>query len=241
LPEAVASILRIESARTGYGRKQVLSDVCISVSAGEIVAVIGPNGAGKSTLLKAAFGLLPLWGGKLLYDGVVSAEIGPRRLVGAGVSYVPQGNHVFGDLTVYENLEMGAVLLRATDLVQARLDSVLALFPALRPRLKQIAGTLSGGEKQMVALGRALMISPRLLLLDEPSMGLAPGLARRSLEHIRELARDHSVGVLVVEQRVREVLAVADRVYVLRNGQVTFAGRSEEIRMDEKRLREVYF
>jgi len=201
--------------------------------------MIGHNGAGKSTLLKAIFGMLPIWQGRLRLDGKEIPRPVPRALLVNGVAYVPQGNRVFTDLTVRENLEMGGVTIPNKSRLRTSVDRVLSLFPALQSRLRQRAGTLSGGEKQMVALAMGLMTSPRLLLLDEPSLGLAPPLVALAMSHIQRVNRDSHVSVLIVEQKVREVLKIAHRVYVLRNGEVSFTGPSASLR-DEARLREVF-
>jgi branched-chain amino acid transport system ATP-binding protein len=232
-------LLAVDDLVTGYGKKQVLNGVTLGVAYGEIVAIIGHNGAGKSTLLKAAFGILPVWSGRVSFDGVAVPKSEPRKLLRTGVAYVPQGNRVFADLTVRENLEIGGTTLPTKPLLQQGIERALTLFPALKPRLRQRAATLSGGEKQMLALANAIILSPRLILLDEPSLGLAPLLVTEALQHIRQISRDSGVAVLIVEQKVREVLKIAQRVYVLRNGQVSFSGLTESLR-DEKRLREVY-
>jgi ABC-type branched-subunit amino acid transport system ATPase component len=238
LPD-VASLLEVESLVTGYGKKQVLNGVSLHVALGEIVALIGHNGAGKSTLLKAAFGLLPIWEGKVRLDGETLNSPNPRRLLHVGVSYVPQGNRVFTELTVKENLEIAGITLASKAKLEEGVERVLPLFPALAHRLNQRAGTLSGGEKQMVALANALVVSPRLLLTDEPSLGLAPQLVAETLRHIQDLNRNYRVTILIVEQKVREVLKIAHRAYVLRNGQVSFDGPTSCL--DDAKLREVYF
>ncbi len=232
-------MLRVDSLVTGYGKKQVVNGVSLEVGRGEIVALIGHNGAGKSTLLKAVFGLLPIWSGQVFLDSEARTTATPRAWLRAGVSYVPQGNRVFADLTVRENLEVGGITLPDKQRLRDGMERVLALFPPLKDKLKQQARTLSGGEKQMLALANALILSPRLLLLDEPSLGLAPPLVTEALGRIQQLSRDNGVTVLIVEQKVREVLKVARRVCVLRNGAVSFEGIAEELRNDTK-LREVY-
>ena len=224
---------------SGYGKKQVLNGVSIAVMPGEIVALIGHNGAGKSTLLKTVFGLLPAWNGHMTLDGRRLDSPVPRQLLGLGVCYVPQGNRVFTDLTVQENLELGGHALRDNTRLNDGIEHVLILFPGLKPRLRQRAGSLSGGEKQMLALANALILSPRLLLLDEPSLGLAPPLVADALSHIQEINRGSHVTVLIVEQKVREALKIAQRVYVLRSGQVSFSGCVDELH-DDIKLREVY-
>lgn len=232
-------LLNVDAIVTGYGKKQVINGVTLEVAPGEIVALIGHNGAGKSTLLKAIFGLLPIWDGAVLLDGKTLPSPEPRELLQSGVAYVPQGNRVFTDLTVRENLEMGGVTLPNGARLNEGIERVFTLFPALKSRLRQRAGTLSGGEKQMLALGNALVLSPRLLLLDEPSLGLAPPLVAEALGRIQQISRDSGVAVLIVEQKVREVLKIAQRVYVLRNGRVSFSGPTESLN-DDGKLHEVY-
>ena len=239
MPEEAAALLGVVELVTGYEKKQVVNGVSLEVSRGEVVAVIGHNGAGKSTLLKAVFGLLPVWNGQVVLDGQVLRSQTPRELLRAGVAYVPQGNRVFSDLTVRENLEMGGVTLTNKKLLNERIERVFTLFPALEPRLKRRAGTLSGGEKQMLALANALVLSPRLLLLDEPSLGLAPPLVTEALARIRQISNDSGAACLIVEQKVREVLKIAHRVYVLRNGLVSYSGPTDALK-DDARLREVY-
>lgn len=238
MPDETHPLLNVESLVTGYGKKQVLNGV-LDVAPGEIVALIGHNGAGKSTLLKAVFGLLPIWQGQVVYDGRLLNSPKPRELLRSGIACVPQGNRVFTDLTVRENLEMGGVTLSDRKQLGEGIERVLTLFPALQSRLRQRAGTLSGGEKQMLALANALILSPRLLLLDEPSLGLAPLLVAEALGRIQQINRDSGVAVLIVEQKVREVLKIAQRVYVLRNGLVSFSGPTAAL-SDDAKLREVY-
>jgi len=233
------ALLKVGGLVTGYGKKQILNGVSLEVASGEIVALIGHNGAGKSTLLKAVFGLLRVWSGQVFYDGRALNGATPRELLRSGMAYVPQGNRVFTDLTVGENLEMGGVTLPSKEMLKAGIERALTLFPVLRERLRQRAGTLSGGEKQMLALANALIVSPKMLLLDEPSLGLAPPMVAEALGRIQQISRDSNVAVLIVEQKVREVLKVAQRVCVLRMGRVSFAGPSEELK-DDAKLREVY-
>lgn len=232
-------LLRAETLVTGYGKKQVLRGVSLELHEAEKVAIIGHNGAGKSTLLKALFGLLPLWNGTISLAGQLVIEPMPRHLLHSGVVYVPQGSRIFTDLSVHENLKVGyAETLTAAQRADA-INRVLTLFPELEDRLRHRAGTLSGGEKQMLALGRALVLSPRVLLLDEPSLGLAPAAASATLRTIQDLSCRTSTAVLIVEQRVREVLRIVDRVYVLRNGQAVYSGPASPLH-DEQSLRAVY-
>lgn len=239
MPEHAPPLLAVVDLVTGYGKKQVLNGVTLDVASGEIVAIIGHNGAGKSTLLKAVYGMLPVWKGCVSFDGVAVPRPEPRGLLRIGVAYVPQGNRVFADLTVRENLDIGGTTLPNKALLREGIERALSLFPALTPRLQQRAATLSGGEKQMLALANAIILSPRLLLLDEPSLGLAPPLVTEALHHIKQISRTSGVAVLIVEQKVREVLKIADRVHVFRNGRVSFSGLATSL-TDEKRLREVY-
>jgi len=231
--------IQVESLVCGYGKKEVLNSVSISVAAGEIVAVIGHNGAGKSTLLKAIFGMIPLWAGRVLCCGEEIERPEPRRWLARGVAYMPQGNRVFGDLSVRENLEVSAISIRGKANRRLRVDQVLSHYSQLRDRLHQRAYTLSGGEKQMLALASVFVLSPRALLLDEPSLGLAPPLVTEALRRIRVIAQKSGASIVVVEQKVREVLKIADRVYVLRNGRVSFSGRSSDI-ADDALLKDVY-
>lgn len=239
MPDETRGLLNVDAVVSGYGKKQVLNGVTLDVAPGEIVALIGHNGAGKSTLLKAVFGLLPIWKGQVVLEGVALLSPKPRELLRTGVAYVPQGNRVFTDLTVRENLEMGGVTLSNGARLNEGIERVFTLFPSLKPRLRQRAGTLSGGEKQMLALANALVLSPRLLLLDEPSLGLAPPLVTEALERIQQISRDSEVAVMIVEQKVREALKIAQRVFVLRNGLVSFSGPADSL-SDDKKLREVY-
>ncbi|MGD0770484.1 MAG: ABC transporter ATP-binding protein [Tepidisphaeraceae bacterium] len=231
--------LGIYDLHTGYAKKEVLGGVTLDVLPGEVVALIGHNGAGKSTVLKAAFGMLPIWAGHVALQGSRINLPSPRIMLGHKVAYSPQGNRVFGELTVLHNLELGGLTLASKAELREGLARVLLLFPALRGRTKQRAGTLSGGERQMLSLAMALITSPRLLLLDEPSLGLAAPTTRKALDVIHALSSNQGVSVLIVEQKVREVLRIADRVFVLRNGRVSFSGKASALE-DEARLRAVY-
>ncbi len=238
MPDTTTYALKVNDLVTGYGKKRVLNGVSLDVATGEIVALIGHNGAGKSTLLKVAFGLLPIWEGQVILRGRSLHSHGPRDVLRMGAGYVPQGNRVFTDLTVWENLEMGGTTLSNGSGLEERKERVFSMFPVLKSRLGQRAGTLSGGEQQMLALGNALILSPRLLLLDEPSLGLAPQLIAQALVRIQQINRDSGTSVLIVEQKVREVLKIAHRVCVLRNGRVSFAGATNSL--NDEKLREVY-
>jgi len=217
---ATAPRLQVEGLVTGYRRKQVVFDFSVRVEPGEIVALIGHNGAGKTTALKAIFGLLRAWAGSVVFEGQVVTNSPPDANVRRGMAYIPQERAVFPDLTVAENLDLGGLTVTDPAVRRQRLEEVFGLFPVLRERRRQRAGTLSGGEQRMLSLGIALMIRPRLLLVDEPSLGVAPALVQRIMQTIRQVCRDQGVSVVLVEQNVRQALQVADRVYVMRTGRV---------------------
>jgi branched-chain amino acid transport system ATP-binding protein len=231
-----APLLRVESLSVAYGAILALRGVDFEVRAGEIATLIGSNGAGKSTLLRAVSGLLRPRSGRIWFEGTdITAERADRR-VARGISQVPEGRRIFANLTVRENLQMGAYLRRAGD--SSAYERALALFPRLRERLGQSAGTLSGGEQQMLAIGRALMAQPRLLLLDEPSLGLAPLLVQQIFAIIQEINAQGTT-IVLVEQNARQALRVAQRAYVLESGAVTLAGPAPELARDE-RVRRAY-
>ena len=232
-------MLQIEGLETGYGKKQVLFGLSLDVQPGQIVALIGPNGAGKSTVLKAVLGLISVWRGRIRFEGEVINGSNPAQNVARGITFAPQGNRVFPDLTVMENLEIGGFQLSKKDL-HGRIDSVLDMFPILRDRPKQIAGKLSGGEQQMVALARALVTKPKLLMLDEPSLGLSPSLVGSVFEKISQIRQETGVSVLIVEQKVREVLEICDRVYSIKLGKIAFAGKPEELKDNKAKLKQLF-
>jgi branched-chain amino acid transport system ATP-binding protein len=211
-----------------YGAVVALRDVSLTVAAGEIVATLGPNGAGKTTLLRTLAGALRPREGDVRLDGEALVGLAPEAVVRRGVALVPEGRHVFASLTVEENLMVGGISLSGRDGVREDVDRWLARFPILRERPRQMAGTLSGGEQQQLAIARALMSRPRMLLLDEPSLGLAPIFVDRIFELIQELRSD-GVTVLLVEQNVHRALEIADRAYVLSVGSVVAAGRTDQL------------
>ena len=213
-------MLSVHDLTTGYGPVPVLTGACLDVATGELVTIVGPNGAGKSTLLRALTGLVPTRGGRVVFDGTDLTHAAPEAIVRAGVVMVPEGRELFAPLTVRENLTLGAWARPRAErrrALAADLERVLALFPALRPRLGRPAATLSGGEQQMLALGRALMAAPRLLLLDEPSVGLAPLVVREIFATLSTLKRE-GLTMLLVEQNARAALRLADRAYALGPG-----------------------
>ena len=229
--------LEVQALETGYGKAQVLFGVDLEVEAGELVALLGANGAGKTTLLRALSGLLRPWKGSVLLGGKDLRGLSPARRARLGLGHVPEGRQLFPLMTVEENLRLGAAFL-APGRETEGYERVYALFPRLAERRRQLAGTLSGGEQQMLAIGRALMGFPRILLVDEPSLGLSPRLAEEVLLALKEVARG-GVGVLLVEQNVALSLEVAERGYVLEHGRVVLEGPAQALAQDP-RVREAY-
>jgi ABC-type branched-subunit amino acid transport system ATPase component len=224
-------LLRVEDVRAGYGKLEILHGVSLVVRHQEIVSVIGPNGAGKSTTFKTIVGLLHPRSGRILFDGGDITGLPPYRAVRLGLAYVPQGRIVFPQMTVLENLEMGAYVETDTGRVQGALERVYGLFPILEQRKRQLAGSMSGGEQQMLALGRALMTSPKLILLDEPSLGLSPKFATLIFDKLLEM-KLAGYTMMVVEQNAAKALSVADRGYVLELGQNRFEGTGQVLLND---------
>jgi branched-chain amino acid transport system ATP-binding protein len=223
------SLLQIEGLSVRYGALVAVREITMRVEAGEIVTVLGANGAGKSSLLGAVVGLVPPAGGRIVFDGTTVSGLAPERVVRHGIALSPEGRRVFPRLTVSDNLRLGAASRRDHDAVAADRARVLELFPVLGDRLWQSAGTLSGGQQQMLAIGRALMSRPRLLLLDEPSLGLAPLVVEQIFELIARL-RDEGTTILLVEQNAHRALDLADRAYVLATGRVEVEGTAAEVR-----------
>ena len=236
MTEVARRLLDVADVEVRYGAIRALKGISFHIDAGEIVALLGSNGAGKTTTQKTVSGMLRPTLGTIALDGQPINGIPAHQLIHLGVCHVPEGRHVFPRMTVAENLEIGAFRFRTID--QADLDRVLELFPLLRDRYKQQAGTLSGGEQQMLAIGRALMGRPRLLLLDEPSMGLAPMIVRQIFGIIREINAG-GVTVLLVEQNAAQALALADRGYVLQTGEIVLEGTGAELLADD-RIRAAY-
>jgi branched-chain amino acid transport system ATP-binding protein len=230
-------VLKVDRLISRYGRIEALHGVSLEVAAGEIVTLVGGNGAGKTTLLRAISGVQPIAGGRIVFDGVEIGRLAAHLRVARGIAQVPEGRQVFAPLSVEDNLRLGA-FRRGARHWAAGLQRIYALFPALAQYRDRPAGGLSGGQQQMLAIGRALMSEPRLLLLDEPSMGLAPVLVDQILDTVVALRRD-GVTVLLVEQNVSAALAIADRAYVIETGRIVLAGASRELARDP-RVREAY-
>jgi branched-chain amino acid transport system ATP-binding protein len=222
------ALLELADVSAAYGPIQILHGVSLHVDAGEVVAVIGPNGAGKSTTFKVIMGFINYLGGRMRFDGHDLVGQRPDRILALGLGYVPQGRVVFTQMTVRENLEMGAYLERDKAKVQAAMEWVFALFPRLAERLKQQAGSMSGGEQQMLAMGRALMTRPKMLMLDEPSLGLSPRLVDEVFDKTVEMARA-GLTVMLVEQNAARALEISDRGYVLELGRNRFEGRGPDL------------
>jgi len=231
-------LLAVRDLDASYGQAPILDGVSLDVFPGEAVSIIGPNGAGKSTVLKAVMGFLKPTRGDILFDGASTTGLRPDRLVRLGIGYVPQGRIVFKDMTVVENLEMGAFTVGDKSRIRQTMEQVFALFPRLGERPKQMAGTMSGGEQQMLAMGRALMVEPRLVLMDEPSLGLAPLFVELVFEKIVEL-RDNGMTLLLVEQNAAKSLSISDRGYVLELGRNRFTGSGAALLADD-RVRQMY-
>jgi branched-chain amino acid transport system ATP-binding protein len=234
---APSPLLEVRGLRAGYGAVEVLRGIDLTVGEGEAVALLGSNGAGKSTLNNVMCGLFPAWSGSVLFDGADLTRAHYRDVVKAGLIQVPEGRRIFPNLSVRENLELGA-FTRAREQRAENLEKSFVLFPRLRERAVQVAGTLSGGEQQMLAIARGLMANPRLLILDEPSLGLSPILVEELFTLIRRL-RDGGLAVLLVEQNVGQSLEVVDRAYVLENGAIRFSGLPSQL-LGSDELRRAY-
>jgi branched-chain amino acid transport system ATP-binding protein len=232
-------MLDIRHLEAGYSKKQILFDISLQVKPREIVGIIGPNGCGKSTILKAVCGLTHLWNGEIWFDGALINRNTPAQNVLHKLVFSPQGNRVFDRLTVLENLKIGGHYLSQSQL-EPRIHEVMALFPVLQPKLSQEAGRLSGGQQQMLALARALISQPKLLMLDEPSLGLAPGLLDDVFDAIVRINQETEVTILIVEQRVREILGICDRVYAIKHGEISFEGSSSDLLNNSHKLKHLF-
>lgn len=233
----MTSLLELRGLEISYGAVDAVRGIDVAIERGEIVALLGANGAGKSSTMNAIAGLTPVAGGRILYDGVDITDRPPEEMPGLGLTLTPEGRRVFGTLSVEDNLAMGAYAVSGKGAIEEAYERVFDLFPILAERSKQFAGTLSGGQQQMLAIGRALMCSPRLLLLDEPSLGLAPRIVEQVFSLIRSL-RDQGVTLFIVEQNVAQALEIADRAYMMAEGRILRAGDADDMRGEA--LEEVY-
>ncbi|KFJ00562.1 MAG: ABC transporter ATP-binding protein [Bifidobacterium thermacidophilum] len=231
-------MLDIKNLSVSYGAIDAVKDISLHVDDGEIVSLIGANGAGKTTTLHTITGLVPAKSGSIMFNGQDLLKTKANRIVTLGMAHVPEGRHVFTRMSVQENLEMGAYSLKDTSHVAEDLDKVYTYFPRLKERRRQLAGTLSGGEQQMVAMGRAMMSRPNTILMDEPSMGLSPKLVKEIFRIIEKL-HDEGITVLLVEQNAKMALSIADRAYVLETGRITMEGKASDLLHDEK-VRKAY-
>ena len=227
------ALLEVKDLSVYYGVINALKGVSFEVNEGEIVTLIGANGAGKTTTMQSVIGLIPSRGGSIIYDGKDISKMPCHKIVRLGMSQVPEGRRVFQELTVYENLVMGAYINKDRNKVKSDIEEVYTLFPRLGERKTQLAGMLSGGEQQMLAMGRALMSHPKLMMLDEPSMGLAPILVTQVFDMIKHL---HETGttILLVEQNAEKALSIADRAYVMETGEITLSGTGKELAESER-------
>jgi branched-chain amino acid transport system ATP-binding protein len=231
--------LTIERIFTAYDRADVLMDVSIAARAGEITCILGSNGSGKTTLIRSILGLTPPRHGRILFEGMDITGVPTHRVVALGIACIPEGRRIFPKLTIEENLRLGAYQERDPATIRRRLEDVYRIFPRLEERVRQLAGTMSGGEQAMVSIGRGMMAAPRMLLIDEPSLGLAPLFVSQNFEVIRRI-NEQGVSVLLVEQNAHQTLAIAHRGYVLSQGRVVAAGSAAELRGTEE-VRQAYF
>ena len=231
-------MLEVKNLSVSYGAIEAVKDISFTVNAGEIVSLIGANGAGKTTTLHTITGLVPAKSGSVMYNGVDLLKTHNNKIVTLGMAHIPEGRHVFTRMSVEENLEMGAFSLKDQSDLKKDLDMVYGLFPRLKERRNQKAGTLSGGEQQMLAMGRALMSHPKTILMDEPSMGLSPKLVKEIFSIIRNL-HEQGITILLVEQNAKMALSIADRAYVLETGRITMEGDAKEL-LNNEQVRKAY-
>lgn len=231
-------MLEVKNLSVSYGAIEAVKDISFTVNDGEIVSLIGANGAGKTTTLHTITGLVPAKSGSVMYNGVDLLKTHNNKIVTLGMAHIPEGRHVFTRMSVEENLEMGAFSLKNQSDLKKDLDMVYGLFPRLKERRNQKAGTLSGGEQQMLAMGRALMSHPKTILMDEPSMGLSPKLVKEIFSIIRKL-HEQDITILLVEQNAKMALSIADRAYVLETGRITMEGDAKEL-LNNEQVRKAY-
>lgn len=231
-------MLNIKNLYSGYDKSEILHGIDIDVNAGEIVVMIGPNGAGKSTVLKSIFSLADVYNGKIIFKDKDITKLKTFELIELGVSYVPQGRQLFQNMTVLENLQMGAFIIEDQEVIKKGIEDVFKKFPILKEKQNQISATLSGGQQQMLAIARALIQNPQILLLDEPSLGLAPKMMQEIFDKIIEI-KNEGVAILMVEQNARQAMSIADRTYVLEGGKIGLHGGKEII--DNLKIKDIYF
>ena len=219
-------MLYIKNLKSGYGKQEILHGIDFEVKANEIIAIIGPNGSGKSTLLKSIFNLVDIYSGSITFKDKNITKMPTHGLIYEGISYVPQGKEVFRDLTIHENLEMGAFIIKDKKLIQANIKYVYEKFPFLKEKKDKYADTLSGGQQQILSIGRALIQSPQLILLDEPSLGLSPKAMKEIFQKIKDINKE-GVSVIIVEQNAKQAVEIADRTYVLEDGKIVLKGGRE--------------
>lgn len=225
-------MLKVSNLEAGYGNIQILRKLSFEVKKGELVSILGTNGAGKTTTLRVISGLIPIWSGEIYFDGMPLHKKSTEHIVKSGLIQVPEDRKLFTDMTVLENLELGAFTPEARKNMKRNIDYCYELFPILKERESQLAGTMSGGQQQMLAIGRALMAEPKLLILDEPSIGLSPLLTKQVFDIISEI-KENGVTVLLVEQNVNQALALADRGYVIENGEIVIEGDAKDLLNDD--------
>ncbi len=231
-------MLEVKNLKSGYSGKEILHGVNLVIKPGELVALIGPNGAGKSTILKSIFDLAEIYDGKIVFKDKDITRLKTHELIELGISYVPQGRQVFPNMTVLENLQMGAYSIQDQNVIEKNIKDVFQIFPDLLQKQQESAGVLSGGQQQMLAIARALIQNPQLLLLDEPSLGLSPNLIKEIFEKIIEI-KDNGVAILMVEQNARQAVGIANRTYILESGAVVLEGNKTIL--DNRQVENIYF
>ena len=235
----MSSLLDIDRIYTAYDKADVLHGVSLAVDAGSITCLLGSNGSGKTTLVRSILGLTPARAGRIVFDGLEITGLPTHRIIAAGIACIPEGRKVFPKLTVNENLRIGGYRETSERVIEARMAEIFRIFPRLAERRRQLAGTMSGGEQAMVSIGRGLMCAPKLLLIDEPSLGLSPRLVQENFNIIRQI-NERGISILLVEQNVRQTLAISMRGYVLSKGRVVASGTTAELK-DREQVREAYF
>lgn len=231
-------MLKINNLKSGYNGQEVLHDISMEIEPNKIIAIIGPNGSGKSTILKSIFRLAKIYSGNIVFKNKNITKLLTHELIYEGISYVPQGRQVFSDLTVRENLEMGAYIMKDHQLLETNIKDVFEKFPFLKEKQEDYAFTLSGGQQQMLAIGRALIQNPELLLLDEPSLGLSPKMTKEVFKKIKEIHKE-GVSIIIVEQNAKQAMEIADKTYVLESGKIALQGGKEILK--NKKIKEIYF